>query len=106
MEYEEHTQRQRSMLLLVFAGVSVTSLILFPVNESVEKVAAAPSNAMKINKTSLNNPASNKNAIYQASGWTLSVTKLKSAGFPQQVELICENGTMNGVGKVTNLERG
>jgi len=78
------------------------------VNESVEKVAAAPimttrDNIMNINKTSLN-PASNKNPIYQASGWTLGITKLKSAGFPQQVELIFENGTMNGVGKVTNLE--
>jgi hypothetical protein len=88
MEYEERTQRQRGMLLLVFAGVSVTSLILFPVNESVENVAAALSTAMMINNTGLNNPASNKNPIYQASGWTLGVTKLKSAGFPQQVELI------------------
>ena len=70
------------MLLLVFAGVSVTSLILFPVNESVEKVAAL-SNATMINNTGLHNPVSNKNPIYQASGWTLGVTKLKSAGFPQ-----------------------
>lgn len=85
-------------------GVSVTSLILFPVNESVEKVAAALSNAMMINNTGLYNPASNKSPIYQASGWTFGVTKLKPAGFPQRVELIFENGSMNGVGKVTNLE--
>ena len=104
MEYEERIQQQRGMLLLFFVGVSVTSLILFPINESVEKVAAALSNAMMINNTGLNNPASNKTPIYQASGWTFGITKLKSAGFPQQVELIFENGTMNGVGKVTNLE--
>ncbi|MFY9794573.1 MAG: hypothetical protein WAJ93_02685, partial [Candidatus Nitrosopolaris sp.] len=42
--------------------------------------------------------------IYLARGWTISLTKLKSAGFPQQVESIFENGTMEGVGKVTNLE--
>jgi hypothetical protein len=107
MEYEKHRQPQRD-LLLVFVGVSVISLILFPVNESVEKVAAAPImptpyNTMKINRTSLN-PASDKNPIYQARGWILGITKLKSAGFPQQVELIFENGTMNGVGKITNLE--
>jgi hypothetical protein len=104
MDYEKHRQRQRGILLLVFASVSLTSLILFPVNKIVEKVAAAPNNVMKVNKAGLNNPASNKNPIYQASGWTLRVIKLKSAGFPQQVELIFENGTMNGVGKITNLE--
>jgi hypothetical protein len=115
MENENHRLRQRGILLLVSAGVSIVSLILFPVNETVKKVTAAPiiptpSNIMKINKTSLSNPASNnalivsKNPIYQANGWVLSIKKLKSAGFPQQVELIFENGTLNGVGKVTNLE--
>jgi hypothetical protein len=94
MDYEKHRQRQRGILLLVFASVSLTSLILFPVNKIVEKVAAAPNNVMKVNKAGLNNPASNKNPIYQASGWTLRVIKLKSAGFPQQVELILENGTI------------
>jgi hypothetical protein len=84
MEYEKHRQRQRGIILLVFAGVSLTSLILFPVNKIVEKVAAAPNNVMKVNKAGLNNPASNINLIYQASGWTLRVIKLKSAGFPQQ----------------------
>jgi hypothetical protein len=29
---------------------------------------------------------------------------LRSAGFPQQVEVIFENGTINGLGRVTNLE--
>jgi hypothetical protein len=78
MEYENHRRLQRGILLLVFAGVSVISLILFPINESAKKVAAArimrtPNNIMKINKTSLNNPGGynglivNKNPIYQAS---------------------------------------
>ncbi len=35
MEYENHRRRQRGILLLVSTGVSVISLILFPVNESV-----------------------------------------------------------------------
>jgi hypothetical protein len=102
---QNHRRQQRGILLLVYVAVSVISLILFPVSESAK---AAP--IMKINKTSLNNLANNsglilnKNPIYQASGWILGVTKLKSAGFPQQVEIIFENGTMNGVGKVTNLE--
>ena len=69
MEYEKHRQRQRGILLLVFAGVSATSLILFPINESVEKVAEAPNNVMKINNTSLSNPASNRiQFIKQADG--------------------------------------
>jgi hypothetical protein len=69
MEYEKHRQRQRGILLLVFAGVSATSLILFPINESVEKVAVAPNNVMKINNTSLSNPASNRiQFIKQADG--------------------------------------
>ena len=34
----------------------------------------------------------------------MGFTKLNSSGFPQGVELIFENGTVNGVGKVTNLE--
>jgi len=115
MVYENYRQRQSGILLLVSATVCVILLMLVPVNESVKNAAAAiimttSNNTMELNKTSLGNPASNntslpnKNLIYQASGWTLGVTKLKSAGFPQQVELIFENGTMNGVGKVTNLE--
>jgi hypothetical protein len=117
MENENHRPGQGGILLLVCAIVSIISLMLFPVTQSVKKVTAAPLNAtpnniMKINKSKLNNPASNKalmapaskNPIYRANGWILSIKKLKSAGFPQQVELIFENGTMNGVGKVTNLE--
>jgi len=62
---------------------------------------------MEKNKTSGDNLVG-KNGLrrpnYQANGWSLGLTKLKSVGFPQAVELIFENGTMNGVGKVTNLE--
>src|SRR6266581_1615152 len=112
MEYE---RQERGILLLLCAVVSVISLILFPASESVKKVVADPivttvNNTVKINKTNVNNPESNNsliinnNPIYQASGWTVGLLKLKSAGFSQEVESIFENGIMNGVGKVTNLE--
>jgi hypothetical protein len=115
MEYENHKRQQKHIFLLVCAAVSVISLILFPVSESVKKVASTPvtivpNGTMEKNKTSGDNLVGknglivNKNPIYQANGWSLGLTKLKSAGFPQAVELIFENGTMNGVGKVTNLE--
>jgi hypothetical protein len=102
-------------LLLECGAVIVISLILFPVSESVKKVSATPitimpNNTIEKNKTSVTNQIGknglivNKDPIYQASGWSLGLTKLKSAGFPQEVELIFENGIVNGVGKVTNLE--
>jgi hypothetical protein len=87
---QNHRREQRGILLLVYVALSAISLILFPVSESAK--AAAP--IMKINKATFNNLANNrglilnKNPIYQASGWILGVTKLKSAGFPQQVEII------------------
>lgn len=127
MRSKNYKLHKRGTRLLVYAVVSVISLILllFAVGESVKKAAAAPittipNNTTKINETSSNNPMNeiasaakstntnslmvNKNPIYQATGGTLGVTKLKSAGFPQEVESIFENGTINGVGKVTNLE--
>ena len=115
MEYENDKREQKRLFLLVCAAVSVLSLILFPVSESVKKVASMPvmlipNSTIVKNKTSVDNLVGkngllvNKNPIYQATGWSLGLTKLKSAGFPQAVELIFENGTMNGVGKVTNLE--
>lgn len=127
MRSKNYKLHKRGTRLLVYAVVSVISLILllFAVGESVKKAAAAPittipNNTTKINETSSNNPMNeiasaakstntnslmvNKNPIYQATGGTLGVTKLKSAGFPQEVESIFENGTTNGVGKVTNLE--
>ena len=80
----------------------------------INKTSVNTHSSMTINKTSVNNPmneitavttsTNSKNPIYQASGGKLGITKLKSAGFPQGVEAIFENGTMNGVGKVTNLE--
>jgi hypothetical protein len=114
MEFENH-KRQQKGLLLECGAVIVISLILFPVSESVKKVSATPitimpNNTIEKNKTSVTNQVGknglivNKDPIYQASGWSLGLTKLKSAGFPQEVELIFENGIVNGVGKVTNLE--
>jgi hypothetical protein len=84
-------------LLVYVVFTSIISLILFPVNEVLKRGAAAPFTTVKINKTTLDNPQNsrvivNKNPIYQATGWTLGTTKLKSAGFPQQVEVIFENG--------------
>lgn len=115
MEYKNDKRQQKHLFLLVCAAVSVLSLILFPLSESVKKVTSmpvtlVPNSTIVKNKTSVDNLVGkngllvNKNPIYQASGWSLGLTKLKSAGFPQAVELIFENGTMNGVGKVTNLE--
>jgi len=50
MRYENHR-----LVLLASATVSVISLMLFPVNESIKNVAAAPiattsNNTMKINR--------------------------------------------------------
>jgi len=108
MEFENH-KRQQKGLLLECGAVFIISLILFPVSESVKKVSATPitimpNNTGVTNQVSKNGLIVNENPIYQASGWSLGLTKLKSAGFPQEVELIFENGTVNGVGKVTNLE--
>ena len=96
------------MGLIVFVViVSIISLILFPVNEVLRKEAAAASDATN---NTMNNPDNGKlivsknNPIYQASGWSVGTTKFRSAGFPQQVEVIFENGTINGLGRVTNLE--
>ena len=126
MGSKNHKLHKRGTLLLLYTAVSVISVIsLFPVVESVKKAAAAPitaipNNTTKINEIHSNNPINeittvakstntnslivNKIPIYQATGGTLGLTKLKSAGFPQEVESIFENGTINGVGKVTNLE--
>ena len=126
MGSKNHKLHKRGTLLLLYTAVSVISVIsLFPVVESVKKAAAAPitaipNNTTKINEIHSNNPMNeittvakstntnsltvNKIPIYQATGGTLGLTKLKSAGFPQEVESIFENGTINGVGKVTNLE--
>jgi hypothetical protein len=109
MEFENHKRQQKGLLLLECGAVFVISLILFPVSESVKKVSATPitimpNNTGVTNQVSKNGLIVNENPIYQASGWSLGLTKLKSAGFPQEVELIFENGTMNRVGKVTNLE--
>lgn len=105
MRSKNYKLHKRGTRLLVYAVVSVISLILllFAVGESVKKAAAAPittipNNTTKINETSSNNPMNeiasaakstntnslmvNKNPIYQATGGTLGVTKLKSAGFP------------------------
>lgn len=109
MEQENH-RRQRGILSLVYVAVSVISLILFPVSVKAAPNMTTPNNTMTINKTDLNNQANNnglilnKNPIYHGSGRTLGVTKLKSAGFPQQAEIVFENGTIDGVGKVSNLE--
>jgi hypothetical protein len=115
MEFENHKRQQKGLLLLECGAVFVISLILFPVSQSVKTVSATPitimpNNTIEKSKTGVTNQVGknglivNKNPIYQASGWSLGLTKLKSAGFPQEVELIFENGTVNGVGKVTNLE--
>jgi hypothetical protein len=113
MEYENHKLHQKNTFLLACVAVSVISLILLPLNDSIKKVASMPitNSTMEKNKTNINNnPLSNnsiivnKNPIYQASGRSLGFIKLNSSGFPQGVELIFENGTMNGVNKVTNLE--
>jgi hypothetical protein len=109
MEFENHKRQQKGLLLLECGAVFVISLILFPVSESAKKVSATPitimpNNTGVTNQVSKNGLIVNENPIYQASGWSLGLTKLKSAGFPQEVESIFENGTVNGVGKVTNLE--
>ncbi len=110
MEYENH---KLNIFLLACAAVSVISLILLPLNGSIKKVASMPitNSTMEKNKTNINNNLLsnnsiivNKNPIYQASGRSLGFTKLNSSGFPQGVELIFENGIVNGVNKVTNLE--
>lgn len=94
-------------LIVYVVIVCIISLILFPVNEVLRKEAAA---SVATNNT-MNNPdndklivSKNNQPIYQASGWSVGTTKLRSAGFPQQVEVIFENGTINGLGRVTNLE--
>ena len=115
MESENHKRQQKGLLLLECGAVFVISLILFPVSQSVKTVSATPitimpDNTIEKSKTGVTNQVGknglivNENPIYQASGWSLGLTKLKSAGFPQEVESIFENGTINGVGKVTNLE--
>jgi hypothetical protein len=116
MEYENPKRHQKNIFLLACAAFSVISLILLPVSDDIKKVASMPftvipNSTMEKNKTGINNnPVSNnsfivnKNPIYQANGRSLGFTKLNSSGFPQGVELIFENGTMNGVSKVTNLE--
>lgn len=95
------------------ATVFVISLILLPVSDGIRKVTSMPftviaNNTMEKNKTghplSNNSFIVNKNPIYQANGRSLGFTKLNSSGFPQGVELIFENGTVNGVSKVTNFE--
>ena len=93
-------------LIVYVVIISIISLILFPVNEVLKKEAAA----YDATNNTVNNPDDNKlivsknNPIYQASGWSVGTTKLRAAGFPQQVEIIFENGTINGIGRVTNLE--
>jgi hypothetical protein len=72
-------------------------VLLTSSNNPRDEITAAKS-------TNTNSLIVNQNPIYQATGGTLGVTKLKSAGFPQEVESIFENGTINGVGKVINLE--
>ena len=113
MEYENHKLHQKNIFLLACAAVSVISLILLPLNGSIKKVASMPITNSTIDKAKTNinnNPLNNnsiivnKNPFYQASGRSLGFTKLNSSGFPQGVELIFENGTVNGVNKVTNLE--
>jgi hypothetical protein len=85
---------------------------LLPVSDGIRKVTSMPftviaNSTMEKNKTghplSNNSSIVNKNPIYQANGRSLGFTKLNS-GFTQGVELIFENGTVNGVSKVTNLE--
>ena len=113
MEYGNHKLHQKNIFLLACAAVSIISLILLPLNGSIKKVASMPitNSIMDKNKTNINNNSLsnnsiivNKNPIYQATGRSLGFTKLNSSGFPQGVELIFENGTVNGVGSVTNLE--
>jgi hypothetical protein len=89
-------------LIVYVVIISIISLILFPVADMLKKGAAA-SDATNNTVDNPDNSGKN-NPIYQASGWSVGITKLKSAGFPQQVEVIFENGTINGIGRVTNLE--
>jgi hypothetical protein len=77
--------------------VSATPITIMS-NSTIEKSKTGVTN--QVGKNAL---IVNKNPIYQASGWSLGLTELRSAGFPQEVELIFENGIVNGVGKVTNL---
>jgi hypothetical protein len=113
MEYQNYNLHEKNILLLACVAVSVISLILLRVSDGIKKVASMPitNSTMEKNKTNINNnPVGgnsfivNKNPIYQASGRSLGFTKLNASGFPQGVELIFENGTVNGVSKVTNLE--
>jgi hypothetical protein len=71
MGYENYRRQKGDMLLIVYAVISVISLILFSVSESVKKAAAdpittTPINTMKINKT-VNKPATNNGVISEVS---------------------------------------
>ena len=115
----KNKQPEKSIVILLSAVVSTVVLLLLPLpltNKAIEKVFAA--STMLPSKTQATTPinsiaAETKNnslvvaqtPFYQAEfGKLIGQTVLNTGGVPQIQESIIENGTMNGVGNVTNLE--
>jgi len=115
----KNKQPEKSIVILLSAVVSIVVLLLLPLpltNEAIEKVFAA--STMLPSKTQATTPINSIDAetknnslvvaqtpFYQAEfGKLIGQTVLNTGGVPQIQESIIENGTMNGVGNVTNLE--
>lgn len=115
----KNKQPEKSIVILLSAVVSMVVSLLLPLpltNEAIEKVFAAsttlPSNTQATTATNSIDAKTNNNSLvvaqpplYQAEfGKLIGQTVLNTGGVPQIQESIIENGTMNGVGNVTNLE--
>jgi hypothetical protein len=115
----KNKQLEKSIVILLSAVVSMVVLLLLPLqltNEAIEKVFAAsttlPSNTQATTATNSIDAKTNNNSLvvaqtplYQAEiGKLIGQTVLNTGGVPQIQKSIIENGTMNGVGNVTNLE--
>lgn len=107
----ENKQQNKSRQLLLFSVVSIGVLLLPLVNGRVDEVFAASTMLTATRNSSINSVTSNNSSVvaqgpfYEANtGKVIGQIVISSVGVPQIEVSAMENGTINGIGNVTNLE--